>query len=65
MSASAHEVRRALIGVQFPAGRAELVEHVRYLGGPPEIIDALQRVEDGVYDNAEQVARAVSALENW
>ena len=54
------EVRRLLDGYRFPAPKKSVVERVQQLGAGAEVLDALQRIPEGVYASAGEVAEHAS-----
>jgi hypothetical protein len=51
----------ALRGLPFPAGRAELAEHVRHNDADEATIHAIDRLDERRYGSAAEVADALSA----
>lgn len=60
MIISVHDVRRALIGMQFPATRDEVSAHVRRSGGQPQLLAAVRALPDRRYESADEVARTAA-----
>jgi hypothetical protein len=56
---SARDVVKAIKGVDFPAGKEELVEAARVSGASQEVVKALRGIPPEKYANREEVARSV------
>jgi hypothetical protein len=56
------EVDVYLKGVQFPAGKDELIENAESLCAPQKVIDALDRLPEKRYGGAGEVESAVEHL---
>ena len=50
------EVQRFLGGVDYPAGKQELVEHARAEGAGDEIVSVLDQLPDPEYDGPDRVS---------
>lgn len=54
--ANAIEVQKYLSGVDYPAGRDELVSHAEGSGAPDEVVELLRGIEDRSYDGPSGVS---------
>jgi hypothetical protein len=53
------DIQKALSGVDYPAGRDDLVKHAQSSGGSDEVIEALKKIEDREYEGPSGVSSAV------
>jgi hypothetical protein len=53
------DIQKALSGVDYPADKDALVEHARSHGGSEEVVDALKKIDDRVYEGPSGVSSAV------
>jgi Protein of unknown function (DUF2795) len=53
------DIQKALSGVDYPASKADIVEHARQHGGDKEVLDALNGIEDREYEGPSGVSAAV------
>jgi hypothetical protein len=53
------DVQKALSGMDYPAGRDDIVKHAEQNGGDKEVIDALKKIEDREYEGPSGVSSAV------
>jgi hypothetical protein len=53
------DVQKALSGMDYPAGRDDIVKHAEQNGGDKEVIDALRKIEDREYEGPSGVSSAV------
>ena len=53
------DVQKALSGMDYPAGKQQIVEHAQKNGGSSEVIDALEKIEDREYEGPSGVSSAV------
>lgn len=56
----ASQARELLKGYSFPAPKKDLVHRAEQLGADPDVLQALQKVPEGVYASAGEVAEHVS-----
>ncbi|GAA2913327.1 DUF2795 domain-containing protein [Streptosporangium fragile] len=54
------ELQKHLSGVDYPAGREDLLNAARGQGAGKEILDALEKIPDREYDGPNAVSKAVS-----
>ncbi|TDQ51565.1 DUF2795 domain-containing protein [Actinorugispora endophytica] len=54
------EVQKALAGIEYPAGRDDLVRHARNNSAGDHVLDALREIEDRDYEGPNEVSSAVS-----
>ena len=54
------DVQKYLSGVDYPAGKADLVETARSQGAPKEVIDALEGLPDRQFESPVQVTEGFS-----
>ncbi len=53
------DLQKSLGGVNYPAGRNDLVEHAKNHGASSEIVDSLKGIPDKQYDGPDQVQKEV------
>ena len=53
------DIQKALSGMDYPAGRDDIVRHAEQNGGDKEVIDALKKIEDREYEGPSGVSSAV------
>ncbi len=54
------EVQRFLSGVDYPAGKQELVEHAQSQGASDDVVRALEGIPDREYNGPNAVSEAVA-----
>jgi Protein of unknown function (DUF2795) len=54
------EVQKYLSGVDYPAGKQELVDHAREQGAGDDVVRALGSIPDREYDGPNAVSEAVA-----
>jgi hypothetical protein len=54
------EVQKYLSGVDYPAGKQELVDHAREQGAGDDVVQALGSIPDREYDGPNAVSEAVA-----
>ena len=54
------EVQRFLSGVDYPAGKQDLVEHARSQGAGEDVVSALEAIPDREYNGPNGVSEAVA-----
>ncbi len=54
------DVQKYLNGVDYPAGKADLVGTAQGHGAPKEVIDALEGLPDKQFDSPVQVTEGIS-----
>ncbi|HEV2769897.1 MAG TPA: DUF2795 domain-containing protein [Solirubrobacteraceae bacterium] len=59
MAVDVTEVQKALKGVDYPASRADLVEHARGNNAPDEVISALENADQEEFEGPSGVMAAV------
>lgn len=60
MIISVHDVRRALIGMHFPATRDEVENHILRSGGQPQLLETVRSIPDREYGSSDEVARTAA-----
>ena len=50
------EVQKYLSGMDYPAGKDEIVEHARGQGAGDDVVSALEQLEDREYDGPNAVS---------
>ena len=53
------DIQKALSGMDYPAGREDIVTHAEQHGADEEVLDALRKIEDRQYDGPSGVSSAV------
>ena len=53
------DIQKALSGMDYPAGKDDIVKHAEQNGGDKEVIDALKKIEDREYEGPSGVSSAV------
>ena len=53
------DIQKALSGMDYPAGKDDIVRHAEQNGGDKEVIDALKKIEDREYEGPSGVSSAV------
>ncbi|MPQ99881.1 DUF2795 domain-containing protein [Modestobacter sp. I12A-02628] len=53
------DIQKALGGMDYPAGKDDIVEHAEGKGGGKEVLEALQGIEDREYEGPSGVSAAV------
>jgi Protein of unknown function (DUF2795) len=53
------DIQKALSGMDYPAGRDDIVRHAEQNGGDKEVIDALKKIDDREYEGPSGVSSAV------
>jgi hypothetical protein len=53
------DIQKALSGMDYPAGKEDIVRHAREQGGDDEVIAALEKIEDRTYEGPSGVSSAV------
>jgi Protein of unknown function (DUF2795) len=56
------KIAQCLKGVDFPVEKEDLVMHAEEHAAEPAVIEALQRLPSGPYDNMADVANAIRHL---
>ena len=56
------EVRKYLHGLEYPAERQEIIDKAEEEGADDDILHLLQKLPDGEYESAVEVASAVARL---
>ncbi|WP_169978969.1 MULTISPECIES: DUF2795 domain-containing protein [unclassified Microbispora] len=54
------QLQKHLKGVDYPAGKSDLIRTARDHGADDNVIDALERIPDRQYDGPNAVSKAVS-----
>lgn len=54
------ELQKHLGGMDYPAGKDEIVEHARNSGAPKQVVDTLEQIPDRQYDGPNAVSAAFS-----
>ena len=53
------DIQKALSGMDYPAGKDDLVRHAESSGGSAGVIEALKKIEDREYEGPSGVSSAV------
>ena len=53
------QVQKALGGMNYPAGKQEIVEHARQQGADEEVISALEQIPERQYDGPSGVQKEI------
>jgi hypothetical protein len=53
------QVQKALGGMDYPAGKEEILEHARQQGADQEVIAALEEIPDREYDGPSGVQKEI------
>ncbi|MGY1712057.1 DUF2795 domain-containing protein [Geodermatophilus sp. SYSU D00758] len=53
------DIQKALSGMDYPAGKEQIVQHARDNGGSKDVVDALERIDDREYEGPSGVSAAV------
>ncbi len=53
------DIQKALSGMDYPAGREDIVTHAEQHGADQQVLDALRKIEDRQYDGPSGVSSAV------
>lgn len=56
------EVQKELKGVDYPASKQDLLEHVKKNGNKKEVLDLLEEIPEKKYDSPVEVTKAVGKL---
>ncbi|OLR92933.1 DUF2795 domain-containing protein [Actinokineospora bangkokensis] len=56
------QLQKHLGGIDYPAGRADLVEHARSHGADDDVLSTLESIPDRTYDGPNAVSQAVSQV---
>jgi len=59
---SAAKIAQCLKAIDFPVQKEDLIAHARGQSARPEVLEALQRLPSGLYDNMADVANAIRHL---
>ncbi|GGO10671.1 DUF2795 domain-containing protein [Microbispora bryophytorum] len=54
------QMQKHLKGVDYPAGKSDLIRTARDQGADDDVIDALDRIPDQQYDGPNAVSKAVA-----
>ncbi|GAB3890730.1 DUF2795 domain-containing protein [Microbispora bryophytorum] len=54
------QMQKHLKGVDYPAGKSDLIRTARDQGADDDVIDALDRIPDRQYDGPNAVSKAVA-----
>ena len=54
------EAQKFLSGMDYPAGKEDIVEHARSQGADDEIVSALEQIPDREYDGPNAVSQAIA-----
>lgn len=57
------EVQKALEGQDYPASKEELVQHARENLAPEEVVDFLERIDEGLYEDPTDVQAELGRME--
>jgi Protein of unknown function (DUF2795) len=53
------DIQKALSGMDYPAGKDQIVQHAESQGADKEVLDALRGIEDREYEGPSGVSSAV------
>ncbi|RFU21861.1 DUF2795 domain-containing protein [Geodermatophilus marinus] len=53
------DIQKALSGMDYPAGKQQIVQHARDNGGDEAVLDALEKIDDREYEGPSGVSAAV------
>ncbi len=53
------QVQKALGGMDYPAGKQQIVDHARQQGADQEVISALEQIPDREYDGPSGVQKEI------
>jgi hypothetical protein len=53
------DIQKALAGMDYPAGKQDIVTHAEQQGGNGEVLEALKKIEDRQYEGPSGVSSAV------
>ena len=53
------DLQKALSGIDYPAGKDDIVQHAERNGGSKEVVEALRKIEDREYEGPSGVSSAV------
>ena len=53
------DIQKALKGMDYPAGKEDIVKHAEQNGGDKEVLDALRKIDGREYDGPSGVSSAV------
>jgi hypothetical protein len=53
------DIQKALSGMDYPANKADIVQHAEQHGGNDEVVEALKKIEDRQYEGPSGVSSAV------
>lgn len=59
------DLQAALGGVTYPASKQDLIAHAITEGADDSVLEALERLPEGVYDGVEQVLSAAYSDRRW
>ena len=63
MTANPIQLQKHLSGIDYPVGKAQLVEHARQQGADEESLATLERLPDREYDGPNAVSAEVGDLD--
>lgn len=58
MAVNPIQMQKSLAGVDYPCGKADLVEHARANGADDTVLDGLDAIPDREYDGPNAVSKA-------
>lgn len=61
-SASSAEVQKELKGIDYPASKQDLLDHVRDSGKGKDVHDLLKQIPDKKYNSPVEVSKAIGDL---
>ena len=53
------DIQKALKGMDYPAGKEDIVKHAEQHGGSDEVVEALKKIDDREYGGPSGVSSAV------
>ncbi|HEV7824175.1 MAG TPA: DUF2795 domain-containing protein [Mycobacteriales bacterium] len=60
MSVSPIDVQKALGGMDYPAGKDEIVKHAQEHGADEKVVDALRKIPDREYEGPSGVSKELT-----
>ena len=57
------EAQKFLDGMDYPAGKQQIVDHARENGAGDDVVSALEQIDDRQYDGPAGVSEALGKLE--
>lgn len=61
---SAAEIEKFVGGIDFPAGKGDLLNHAKSQGAPQEVLEFMEQFPDKEYGSAVDVSQGVSEVKH-